>query len=133
MAEPTIKKRLQRKFILMTTDSAIESALRAQVPSGWEMHTITDLDALGDWHDVLLYRFLLLDLDEIDAFDPLDVIRTLRMQYQINVAVFCFGGDRDIRDEMRLSRADRFFERDEIAALLPKFLEQFRWGGEGES
>ena len=132
MAEPTIEKRLQRRFILMTADAAIESALRAQVPPGWQMHTITDLDALGDWHDVLLYRFLLLDLDEIDAFDPLDVIRTLRMQYQINVAVFCFGGDEDLRDEMRLSRADRFFERGEIVALLPRFLEQYRWGGEGE-
>jgi hypothetical protein len=77
---------------------------------------------------VLLHRFLLLDLDEIDAFDPLDVIRVLRMQYQINLPVFCFGGDQDIQDEMRLSRADRFFDRDEMITRLPDFLEQYRWG-----
>lgn len=128
MAEPTIEQRLQRRFIVMTTDPAMEAALRTQVPQGWEMARITDLEELGGWHDILLYRFLLLDLDEIDAFDPLDVIRMLRMQYMINIPVFCFGGDEDLMDEMRLSRADRFFERAEIIAMLPHFFEQYRWG-----
>jgi hypothetical protein len=50
------------------------------------------------------------------------------MQYQINLPVFCFGGDQDIQDEMRLSRADRFFDRDEMITRLPDFLEQYRWG-----
>lgn len=128
MAEPTIEQRLQRRFIVMTTDPAMETALRAQVPQGWEMVRITDLEELGDWHDILLYRFLLLDLDEIGAFDPLDVIRMLRMQHMINIPVFCYGGDEDLKDEMRLSRADRFFERAEIIAVLPRFFEQYRWG-----
>lgn len=128
MAEPTIEQRLQRRFIAMTTDRAMEATLRAQVPQGWEMVCVTDLEELGNWHDILLYRFLLLDLDEIDAFDPLDVIRTLRMQHMINIPVFCFGGDEDLKDEMRLSRADRFFDRAEIVAMLPQFFEQYRWG-----
>lgn len=128
MAEPTIEQRLQRRFIVMTADPAMEATLRAQVPQGWEMVRVTDLEELGDWHDILLYRFLLLDLDEVDAFDPLDIIRMLRMQHMINIPVFCFGGNEDLKDEMRLSRADRFFERTEIVAMLPRFFEQYRWG-----
>ena len=130
MSEPTIERRLQRRFVLMSADGDMVQRLQRRVPEGWEMVTVTDVDDLGDWHELLLYRFLLLDLDEIDAFDPLDVIRVIRTQYQINLAVFCFGGDEDLQDEMRLSRADRFFSRDEIANRLPQFLEQYGWGGD---
>jgi hypothetical protein len=49
------------------------------------------------------------------------------MEYQINLPVFCFGGDEDIRDEMRLSRADRFFDREEMLERLPEFLRQYDW------
>lgn len=112
----------------MTTDSAMRAAIEAVVPAGWEMVAKNDLDAVGDWNEILLYRFLLLDLDETDAFDPLDVIRTLRMEHMINIPVFCFGGDADIRDEMRLMRADRFYDRDQLIAALPAFFEQFGWG-----
>lgn len=129
MAQPTIAQRLERKFILMTADAEIRAAVAGQVPPGWEMVSVTDLDEIGGWSDILLYRFLLLDLDEMTAFDPLDVIRAVRMEHQINIAVFCFGGDRDIRDEMRLNRADRFYERDQIVAMVPQFLEQYGWGG----
>ena len=129
MAEPTIEKRLQRRFILMSADAGLRARLQARVPEGWEMVVTADLDAIGDWNDLLLFRFLLLDLDEIDAFDPLDVIRELRMRHQINLPVFCFGGDEELRDEMRLARADRCFERDEIADKLSMFLEQYAWGG----
>lgn len=130
MAEPTIAQRLRRRFVLMSTDPAIETALRGQVPDGWDMVCITDLDEAGDWHDVLMFRFLLLDLDETNAFDPLDVIGILRVRHMVNIPVFCFGGDEDLRDEMRLSRADRFLERTEIPAMLPRFLEQYRWGAD---
>ena len=130
MSEPTIERRLQRRFVLMSADPEMIRRLQPRVPEGWEMVTVTDVDDLGDWHELLLYRFLLLDLDEIDTFDPLDVIRVIRTQYQINLAVFCFGGDEDLQDEMRLSRADRFFSRDEIADRLPQFLEQYGWGGD---
>ncbi len=125
MAEPTIEKRLQRRFILMTGDQGVVDAVRSLVPEGWDMTLVTDLEAVGDWHEVLLYRFMLLDLDEVAVFDPLDVIRTVRMEYQINLPVFCFGGDEDIREEMRLSRADRFFSRQEMLEMLPRFFEQF--------
>ena len=37
MGEPTIAKRLERRFMLLTSDSAIEARLRAEVPQGWEM------------------------------------------------------------------------------------------------
>lgn len=129
MSEPTIERRLQRKFILMTANRDVQAALAAQVGEGWEMVTVTDLDQIGDWHEILLFRFLLLDLDEVDAFDPLDVINVLRREYMLNIAVFCFGGDADIRDEMRMARADRFFDREEIVVRLPQFMQQYGWGG----
>ena len=129
MSEPTIERRLQRKYIVMTADGEMLGKLEDVTPAGWEQVQITDLDDIGDWHEVLLYRFLLLDLDEIEAFDPLDIIRILRTQFQINIPVFCFGGDEDIQDEMRLARADRFFSREEMLEMLPQFCEQYAWGG----
>lgn len=124
MAAPTISDRLRKRVIAMTCDAQILERFAAALPAGWELVPATDLDQLGDWNDVLLFRFLLLDLDEVEAFDPLDVIRQVRMQFQINLPVYCFGGDEDIRDEMRLGRADRFFDRDEMVAMLPRFCGQ---------
>lgn len=129
MAEPTIERRLQRAFILMSQDEALRARLAAEVPAGWEMLSVSDLEEIGDWHEILLYRFLLLDLDEVEAFDPLDIIHLLRREYMLNIAVFCFGGDADIRDEMRMARADRFFDREAIVTMLPAFLQQYAWGG----
>lgn len=125
MAEPTIARRLQRRYLVLTCDTALIEALRGLTPQGWDMAVATDVAAVGEWHELLLYRFLLLDLDETDAYEPLDVIRTLRREYQINIPVFCVGGDDDIREEMRLSRADRFFDREELLALLPKIFAQY--------
>ena len=127
MPEPTIKRRLEKRAIVMTRDSeSIEALDKARLPE-WSIEVVTDLETLGDWNEVLLYRFLLLDLDEIEAFDPLDVIRILRMEYQINIPVLCFGGDADIQDEMRLSRADRFFSRDEVRDRFVEFQRQYDW------
>jgi len=127
MTEPTISRRLERRIILMTRDQEMIQQLQACLEPPWEMTVVTDLEDLGAWNEVLLYRFLLLDLDEVDVFDPLDVIRILRMEYQINLPVFCFGGDADIQDEMRLSRADRFFSREEMIQRLPEFMRQYDW------
>lgn len=127
MPAPTIAARLARRFLLMTTDEDLRSALAAQVPADWDMVSIMSLDDVGDWNEILLYRFLLIDLDEVCAFDPIDVIRTLRMEYLLQIAVFCFGGDADIQDEMRMSRADRFYTRDQIVTVLPQFLAQYAW------
>ncbi|MDA8361015.1 MAG: hypothetical protein M0Z44_03330 [Gammaproteobacteria bacterium] len=127
MAAPTIADRLNRRFLLMTSDAGLVDRLRAQVPVDWQMRVVASLDDVGDWNDILLYRFLLLDLDEVERFDPIDVIRVLRMEYLLQIAVLCFGGDADIRDEMRMSRADRFYERDQIVTVLPQFLAQYNW------
>jgi hypothetical protein len=128
MAAPTVAERMKRKYVLMTTDQEMIGRLQAVTPPEWTQVVCTDLEELGEWGDVLLNRFVLLDLDEWEVFDPLDVIRALRMQYQINTPVFCFGGDEDIQDEMRLARADRFFARDEMVEKLPEFLRQYDWG-----
>ena len=127
MTAPTIAARLKRRFLVMTADVALRETLRALVPTDWEMVAITSLDEAGDWNEILLYRFLLLDLDEVEAFDPIDVIRTLRMEYLLQIAVLCFGGDTDIQDEMRMSRADRFYGREQIVTVLPQFLAQYAW------
>jgi hypothetical protein len=127
MSEPSIARRLERRIILMTRNPDMIRGVGAALQPPWQLVTVTDLEDIGAWNEVLLHRFLLLDLDEVEAFDPLDVIRILRMEYQINLPVFCFGGDEDIRDEMRLSRADRFFDRDEMLARLPDFLRQYDW------
>jgi hypothetical protein len=127
MSEPSIARRLERRIILMTRDPEMIRNVEATLEPPWQLVTVTDLEDLGAWNEVLLHRFLLLDLDEVEAFDPLDVIRMLRMEYQINLPVFCFGGDEDIRDEMRLSRADRFFGRAEMLERLPDFLRQYDW------
>jgi len=125
VAEPTIETRLLKRFIVMTTDKSMTDELTMLVHDPWQMHIETDLDNIGDWNDVLLYRFLLLDLDEVEAFDPLDVIRLIRMQFQINLPVFCFNGDETIQQEMRLSRADRFFSRHQMLDMAPKFFAQY--------
>lgn len=101
--------------------------LRAAAPAGWEMAPAASLEALGEFQDVLLQRFVLLDLDEQAAFDPLEAVARIRSEMMLNVPIFCFGGTPQARDAARLARADRFFERAEIAALLPRLCEQFGW------
>lgn len=129
MTQPTIAARLQRKFILMTHDAALQAGMQAAVPEGWEMVTTLDLDELGGFDQILLYRFIFLDLDTLtDDFDPQDAIRKIRMELMLNVAIFCFGGSDDERDQARLNRADRFFEHDEMVERLPQFCHQYRWG-----
>ncbi|MGH8672653.1 MAG: hypothetical protein ACREUA_11585, partial [Burkholderiales bacterium] len=127
-AKPSVEARLKRKFILMGGDHALSARLRDALPDGWEMVQSGDLDELGGFQDILLYRFILLDLDEVQAFDPQQVIRTVRMEMMLNVAIFCFGGGPQMRDEARLNRADRFFGREEIVEKMPEFCHQYRWG-----
>jgi hypothetical protein len=125
MPAPTIADRLKRRFILLTADADMVARLRQALSAGWEMMVVRDLDEIGGWHDILLYRFVLMDLDEAEAFDPKAIMQRLRMEYQLNIAVFCFGGNPGLRETLRLMRADRFFERDEIAGKLPLFLEKY--------
>jgi len=128
MATPTIESRMRRRFILMSRDSRLEGDLRAALPEKWEMKTVTALDAVGGFEEILQHRFMLLDLAEADAFDPLEILQELRVDLMLNLPVFCFGGTPDLRNAARLARADRFFEHDEIVARLPDFCEQYAWG-----
>jgi hypothetical protein len=130
MATPTIATRLQRRFIVMSGDQKLIAQLQDELPGGWEMTATVSLDDLGGFQDILQYRFILLDLDAAGLFDPLDVIRQVRMELMLNIAIICFGGASDARDEARLARADRFFERAEIVEKMKLFCGQYGWGGE---
>lgn len=124
---PTIASRLQRRFIMMSGDLSLLAALRASLPQGWEIAKVYDLGELGSFADILQYRFMMLDLDEFTAFDPIDVIREVRGEMMLNIPIFCFGGDAMARDEARLNRADRFLEREEITEKMRLFCEQYGW------
>jgi len=130
MAIPTPASRLQRRFIVMSGDESLVARLNDALPAGWDMVAACDLETLGGFHDILQYRFILLDLDEHNAFDPLEVISQLRREMMLNIAIICLGGAPDVRDEARLARADRFFERSEAVAKMKVFCDQYGWGGE---
>jgi hypothetical protein len=114
--------------VLVAHDAAVVERLRCALPAGWVMTVTTELAALGDFAELLQYRFMLVDLDTA-TFDPVAIIHAVRAQFMLNLPVFCFGGTPAVRDAARLARADRFFAREEIAATLPAFCEQFGWGG----
>jgi len=127
MAAPTVESRLERRCIVMSDDGALVSGLRSRLPQGWTLIETADLAEVGGFGDVLQCRFILLDLDAQESFDSLDVIRQVRGEMMLNVPIFCFGGAPQLRDQARQARADRFFERAEIAHNLPVFCEQFGW------
>lgn len=127
MVNPTIERRLQRKFIVMTTDEDLLRELRTQLPHDWELVVARDLAEIGEFQDVLLHRFVFLDLDDTRC-DPLEIIREMRMELMLNVPIFCFGGTREIQDEARMLRADRFFPRDQVVEQMKVFCHQYRWG-----
>ncbi|HSO05793.1 MAG TPA: hypothetical protein VLW45_01025 [Pelomicrobium sp.] len=127
MSAPTVQDRLAKKLIVMTTDDVLLAALRSNLPDGWSLTVCTDLAQIGEYADVLLQRFILLDLDESEAFDPLAVIEQVRMEMLLNIAIFCFGGDAESRDRARLARADRFFERGEIVERMRIYCDQYGW------
>lgn len=126
MAQPTVASRLDRRLALISSDAALGASLRAALPAGWAFAQVTDPAALGDFADILQYRFLLLDLDDA-GFDPLEVIDTLRREMMLNIAIVCIGGDAALRDAARLARADRFFGRDEAVEVMRKFCVQYDW------
>ena len=127
MGAPTVTSRLQRRCVLLCADDGMRARLGAALPEGWTL-TMPAAGALPeDYAEVLQHRFMLLDLDETTAFDPLAMIETLRSEMMLNVPIFCFGGDAAQRDAARLACADRFFERAEIAGMLPRSCEQFGW------
>jgi len=126
MTQPTVASRLARRLVLCSSDAELEATLRAALPDTWSMVRVTDLAELGDFAEVLQYRFLLLDLEDT-AFDPLDTIDMLRRELMLNIAIVCIGGEPALRDAARLARADRFFERAAAVEVMQQFCNQYDW------
>lgn len=128
MTSPTIAARLQHKMLLMTDDQTLVDAVQQVLPEGWQLLVTLDLDTLDSYAALLLYRFVFLDLDLLtDDFDPQEVLRKIRMEWMLNVPVFCFGGSEGEREEARLNRGDRFFERAEVVERVLQYCGQFGW------
>jgi hypothetical protein len=126
MATPSVASRLQRRVAFISSDAALAARLVAALPQGWELTRAADIAVLGDFAEILQYRFLILDLDA-EAFDPLEVIDTVRRELMLNVAILCIGGDPALRDAARLARADRFFERAAAVERMLQFCQQYDW------
>ncbi|MHB1515165.1 MAG: hypothetical protein ACYCVY_05530 [Acidiferrobacteraceae bacterium] len=126
MVEPTIESRRQRRFILVTSDPEFRASVEETIPKGWSMQVVTDLAEVGEWSDILLHRFIILDSDD-PGIDAVDTVVRLRTDLMLQVAVFSFGGSVAQRDELRLARADRFYERSQVGQVLPQCFAQYGW------
>ncbi len=124
---PTIEARLARKLIVFSHDAALREDVARALPEGWQASYAGSTAEVGEFEQVLLHRFALLDLDARGDDDPIETVREIRSEMLLNIPIFCVGGDPAARDAARLARADRFFERDELAALLPRLCEGFAW------
>lgn len=128
MSEPTISRRLQPGFIIVTTDEALVRELQEVAGDDWEVLPVAAIEDAGEWNEILLYRFILLDLDNC-AGDPAEQVRSLRQESMVNTPVFGVGGTKEDQNRVRPQGADRFFDRDEISDKLPEFLAALGWGG----
>ncbi len=124
MSAPTIADRLRRRVVVLSPDPTLADQVAVGLGEGWEVERLEDPEALGEWHELLLRRFLVLDLDG-GVYDPLEVVERIRLEYQINLPVFCVGGDQVLRGEVIASRADRALDREAFLELLPKIAAQF--------
>lgn len=120
----TVEARLARRIVLLSGDDALGAQLEEALPASWQLTRARAIGEVGEFQDVLVHRFVLVDLDSPGA---LDAIAEIRGEMMLNVPIFCIGGEAPGRDAARLARADRFFERDQVAALLPKLCERFAW------
>jgi hypothetical protein len=123
----TVAERLARKVIVFSADPALREAVAGSLPEGWQASYASNAADVGEFQEVLLHRFALLDLEPGDGSDPVETVREIRSEMLLNIPIFCVGGDAAARDAARLARADRFFERGELAALLPRLCEGFAW------
>lgn len=124
---PSIEERMRKRFILMNSDAVLRQAVAEAIPEKWEMTEATDLEAFEEWQEILLHRFMLLNLEDPQISDPVEMIDQIRREYQLNIPIFCVGGSREMRDKARSARADRFFDREEGLQRLPEFFQQFAW------
>ncbi len=124
---PSIDDRLKKRVLWIGSDQELVADARSVLPEGWQLNSGGSLGDFGEWQDILLYRFLVLDLDAELAEDPVEIVDTVRREYQINIPIFCYGGRPDQRAAARSAGADRFFERSEILLRLQDFVRQFGW------
>jgi ActR/RegA family two-component response regulator len=124
---PTLEARLARKLIVFSRDPALREDVARSLPHGWQASYAGSAAEVGEFADVLLHRFALLDLEPGDGSDAIETVREIRGEMLLNIPIFCFGGDAAARDAARLARADRFFERGELGAMLPRLCEGFAW------
>lgn len=124
---PSIEERMRKRFILMNSDAVLRQAVAEAIPEKWEMTEATDLEAFEEWQEILLHRFMLLNLEDPQISYPVEMIDQIRREYQLNIPIFCVGGSREMRDKARSARADRFFDREEGLQRLPEFFQQFAW------
>ncbi|MEF8792796.1 hypothetical protein [Thiohalorhabdus sp.] len=127
---PTINRRLQPGFIIVTTDESLVRELQGVAGDDWEVLAVAAIEDAGEWNEILLYRFILLDLDSC-AGDPAEQVRSLRQESMVNTPVIGVGGTKEEANRVRPQGADRFFARDEIADTLPDFLAALGWGKGG--
>lgn len=123
----TVAARLVRKLIVFSCNPALREEVAGSLPTGWQASYAESVAQVGEFQEVLLHRFALLDLEPGEDSDPVETVREIRSEMLLNIPIFCVGGDTATRDAARLARADRFFERSELAALLPKLCEGFAW------
>ncbi len=127
MTGPTIATRRERRCIAASSDCAFHDRVRAALPEGWALTGVRALREAGDFAAVLQHRFVLLDLEAAEPFDPVDVIHEARRDLMLNIAILCFGGSEARRGAARLAGADRFFEGSELAGRTGQFCEQYGW------
>jgi hypothetical protein len=70
MAAATIESRRRRRALIMSARARTSRALREALAEGWECVESLDLDAIGDFGDILQLRFILIDLDHGSVWDP---------------------------------------------------------------
>lgn len=126
MAQPTVASRLERRFLLVSSDAGLAGTLEAGLPEHWQITCTTDPASMGGFAEILQHRFMLLDLDD-PKIDALEVIDAVRRELMLNIAILCLGGDTAQRDAARLARADRFFERDAAVTVMRQFCNQYDW------
>lgn len=127
MAAPTIGARLARRLIAFSADRVFLETVERVLPKGWSMTAARTVAEVGPFQEVLLHRFALLDLAPAEGYDAIAVVRAVRSEMNLNVPIFCFGGDQAARDAARVARADRFFGREELESMLPEICESFTW------
>ncbi|MBU2754771.1 hypothetical protein HFU84_04240 [Acidithiobacillus sp. CV18-2] len=122
---PSIEDRLRKRLIWMTSDEEMLDLARDSLPAEWSLTAALAVEDFDDWQEILLHRFLVLDLGD-PAIDHA-VIDEIRREHQLNIPIFCYGGSEEDRLAARSARADRFFNQDEILQKLPEFVRQFSW------